>query len=415
LLSNLSTYKFQVKKDITVTAKFVNLNATVTVTGGGLINSTTENTATLRTGENVTVFADENQNRVFKFFVINDDAENPVTSNPYTFVLKEDTAIFTAYEKICFIGVTNGHVVGDTDKFPVGSSCTVAPDDGELSGYEFVYWYRYGEDTEEIILSRDSEYTFTVTDSVSIYAKQALTYELTVVGGYIKDTDNATTGKYIEGDYVTVVAVVPENKALGSWKIGGISVATTKEYTLRIDSADVEITADYVDLTKLATLVNNANQAFNWYNPNGIKAGAAEFMRFKNDGGSGINVFTEGVDYVMYYIYEAPTADKADYVGQFKMYSGGVIGDYLVSADDLRRIVYDGGATNACVQDHSGTNIVDNFFPFIQYTITENFSPTQDYYFAVQLVAKSDSMYISGDISQIGTVAFNTEKNKVKG
>ena len=410
LVSADSTYKFKVESDVALKAVVRLEFVSVTVTGGGTLGAAADTSAKVKIGESVTVTADSNQNRQFKYFIANGDAVNKITANPYTFTVNEDTKIEAFYDRVCLISVVDGYVVGETDKFSVGDQCTVKADEPG-SGMYFNYWYTLDANKNETVLSRETEFTFEVTDTVVIYAKNLSKIKLTVEGGVIDGTTE-NVGYYFPDDSVTVVAEdAPAGKFFSHWQVDGRFAGKEKKLTFQIGDADMECAPVFVD-TQLAAATNENHAIFNWWGTNGTSAAGFEFLRYKPQGTNDI-FNTNGLDYIVYYIYTATDADKYDYVGAFKVYSqinGGT--DKLVSMDGEKNISYLGGNNNDRVVMGGDVALLHDF---IEYCIEKDYTDTTDYYFGIKLISKYDSGIADSEISVINDVAYNRNGQKVRG
>jgi hypothetical protein len=241
-------------------------------------------------------------------------------------------------------------------------------------------------------------------------------YNFEVLNGAVAGTEQ-TSGTVGKGAMLVISPVVPEGKYFAGWYeftydgnnepvlgafVSGsnvLNITASKDLKLIAKSADEEASL------KLAPLPNDTNQVFNWFGTSGVSAGAAEFVRYGNPS----PFSTDGADYLIIYVYDSQTADKDAYVGRFKVLAGAA-GEKIESIDGLISATYDGGPTNACIQ---GANITGKFYPLMLYCIS-TYSSTQDYYFAVQVKAKSGTMYADSDISDIGTAVYNEEGTKVR-
>ncbi len=154
------------------------------------------------------------------------------------------------------------------------------------------------------------------------------------------------------------------------------------------------------EITALPTLANTIEA----FNVNSINSNVfLEFLRYKNDDGAGINLFTTytALDYVKYYIYTSADASSDSYVGTFNMLSSS--NGMLSSGDQTLNVA--GGLSDLYL-----ANQTTEFASLIEYSVNaqtaDSYVSTQTYYFAIQLVAISGTAYSDGGISPIGTCGF---------
>ena len=403
VVSTENPYTFTPTEDITLTA-VVGTPYDVVVEGGR-IGDTLNTEAQVVENESVTVTATSTVTRTFLYWIVNGDTENQISDNPYTFTVKADTTLQAVYDEIYLISVSDGSVYpqGKPDeaarsmRFEGGAVCTIKANDSP-SGQRFAYWYYINEDSEEVVLSESEEFTFPVTQSRKIYAKYDFYYTVNVTGGYIGEDTSATSATIWEGDEATVTAVIPENKGFVRWTVNGETVSTSYRYSFTVEE-DVTLVAEFADLIKLETPANDANQMFNYVKYSDTR-NTTEFDRQKNEDGSRKTVFVDGVDYVLYYIYTSPTADKEDYVGQFKLdQADGGTAATVVTMD---------GSSSIGAGSTPGDYYIDNtgkeaFYAFFRAAIGEDYDAYTQYYFAAQVVGYENSIYIDSEISEIGT------------
>ena len=236
-----------------------------------------------------------------------------------------------------------------------------------------------------------------------------MAYTVKVDGGeaYIKAEGSPTEKTFVEGETCTVIAPKTATHGLQSWKIGDSVVSTNAEYSFTV-YGNVNLVAEYRELNPFATPVNTW-QAFNWYDVRETSVGAAEFVRYKP------NIFTSDVDHILYYVYKEGETDKRNYTAQFRMYNANGANDYLRSMDNVMSVAYQGGNNNdACIQSVApGSGTVKDFYEFMAYVIPD-YDATANYYFAIQIVAKADSLYTTSEISPIGIVAYTEKGIKVR-
>ena len=402
VVSTQNPYTFIPEGDIKLTA-VVGTPYTITVEGGR-IGDTLDTSAQIVENEEVTVTAKSTTTKTFLYWIENGDAENHITANPYTFSVTEDKTIQAVYDEIYLVSVADGTVYpkSEADKasrsmrFEGGAECTIKPNEAP-EGQKFAYWYCLDEDNNEQILSEQSEYTFAVTQSRKIYAKYKFFYTVTVDGGYIGDKTSVTSAEVWAGDEITVTAVNPEGKGFVRWLSGGREVGNSYIYTFQVD-ANTDLKAEFGDLINLATPANDANQMFT-KKPSGYSDMIVELDRQKTPEGERDTAFDEGVDYILYYLYTSPDADKADYVGQFKMEQTNGTGAEIMALDGSHAIGC--GSTPGDYYFDRVSN--DDFFGLIEAAVGEDYSAYETYYVAAQAIGIKNSVYADSGISEIGT------------
>lgn len=402
VVSTENPYTFTPEGDITLTA-VVGTPYTVTVEGGR-IGDTLDTSAQIVENEEVTVTAKSTTTKTFLYWIENGDAENHITANPYTFAVTEDTALQAVYDEIYLVSVADGTVYpkGEADKasrsmrFNGGEECTVKPNEAP-AGQKFAYWYSLDENNQEVILSEQEEYTFAVTQSRKIYAKYKFFYNVTVNGGYVGEDTEASSVEVWAGDTVTVTAVNPDGKGFVRWMANGEEAGTFYKYTFTVNE-NTTLTAEFGDLVYLKTPANDANQMFN-KKASGYSDMIVELDRQKTPEGERDTAFDEGVDYILYYLYTSPDADKNDYVGQFKMDQTNGTGAEIMALDGSHAIGC--GSTPGDYYFDRVSN--DDFFGLIEAAVGEDYSPYETYYAAAQVVGVENSVYVSSGVSEIGT------------
>ncbi len=193
LISSDAEYTFTVSKDVTYAASFSEKYSTLTITGGGYIESTGATSAQIEIGEDVTITADDNYStKAFDYFMVGDEK---VTTNPYAFTMTaDDVTISTVYKETqVYIyvdgGTINGELYNVVQYFEVGESVTINYISSEYDLGYFYSWYTEVDDVQTM-LSRETEYTFEVEESMFIYANLQSGYELEVTSGTITSTDS---------------------------------------------------------------------------------------------------------------------------------------------------------------------------------------------------------------------------------
>lgn len=401
-VSTANPYTFKVSDNMELTAVTADKTAYTVTINGGVITGTSDKTATVYEGQTVSVTAPKSQSRIFKSWLINGTGTS--TENPYIFTVTKDTEIVAVVDEICLIAVSGGSVDGQAHKkFKVGDECTITADEA-IGGERFAYWSVVDEKDRTVVVSHNSTYTFTVTETEKYYAKFGQMYTVNVEDGYISsEADEPQSFVYLEGDICTVKPNIPENFAFVEWQIDGVRVSTSAEYPFEV-TKDVTLKAIFRDTTALDKLKNDNNQ----------------MLRHKGDfvielDRMGTTAFKENVDHVMFYIYTSADADKKDYVGRFVLDNKD--GWSLATVEGRKVMALEGGAGNLWKETRNDGDPQDIwgdsprlnkqiFSDIMKLFIGESYDRAQPYYLAAQACAAEGSAYISGEISDIGSQSF---------
>lgn len=403
-------YEFEVTKDVSLEAEFAERTDFVTVTViGGYVGDTGFSEAKVEKGSKVQAVSDENQTRSFRHWIV-DGEEELVTADPYEFTAEHDITITAVYDKICMVTVENGTIPSGKSLYTSGEECTVVADAG-TDNSEFYYWYYETPQGQEVKLSEDSTYTFTVSSTISLKVKYTRFSTVTVEGGTLYGT-GLSEGKFVTGSLCTLVAdPAPENKKFVGWNINGDKISSVvSSYQLRLNAQSYTVAAEYADVTETLPALENTVQGFNWYNPDGIYAQAAEFFRYGNP-----SSLFEKAEYLEYYVYDSVDADPDEYIAMFNVFNNDNAGyaDVMSSVDGQKTIEYVGGSGDACFM---GDDIELKLYPFMRYVIGDSYDPAKNYYFAIRQIGKVDGATVYGDseLSPIGLGAYNETGTKVR-
>ncbi len=384
---------------------------TVTVEGGIVVGANLSRVEVYE-GQEVTVYSDSD---VFAGWQIGDEivSENPL----YTFTVSADVNIVATYNGKSTITVDGGIIKGGSavGQFDAGEECTVVANPAE-SGKTFAYWYILDGDNETI-LSKDSEYTFNVSRTLTVYAKYGNICTVTVVGGTVDGMDKAEDGRYevVDLNEYTVeldLDAIPDGKGFVGWKLNGETVSS--EYTYKFASGtlsdDAVIAAEYQDkVYEFNTPVMNANQTFRIRH----RDGNADDYAIEIDRG-GSTVFTAHADYVRFYIYTSPYANKnTDSVGSFVLKRDGADA-YITSEDGKRFYKSEGNFGNLWLEtsgEYNKPSTKTNFFKMWREILGDAFDSNTPYYIAAQVCGKDGSIYGASEISVIGPQAIIENNN----
>ncbi len=239
-------------------------------------------------------------------------------------------------------------------------------------------------------------------------------FNINVVNGTIDG--NKTTVSAGHGATVTVIANELTNDngnyifdgwyevsydAFGNETVGA-KVSTLTKYTFAA-SKNVTLKAVYIDeesLPRLSTPSTADNKLI-------YKEAGGSWALDRSSAGS---MFDKNVDYVIFYLYASPDADKNDYVGAFMMKV-----DINIPADGGNAIVgyvslLDGTNAHSVVRGHPKNYWIvaanaGNLTSMMQAALGGNYSSGQSYYYACQKVS-SNPEYRNSELSDISTAAI---------
>ncbi len=208
------------------------------------------------------------------------------------------------------------------------------------------------------------------------------------------------------GNIIKLTTEAQEGKLFAGWCIGDGVLSYAFSYDYKVSAADdAVITAKFVDETTaekivLPTLVNTDGNLIR-------KAanGAIEFDRVP-----GKPMFTTGVDYIKYYVYESAGAASDEYVGAFKVRLGGsapFVG-WIESLDGTLSFNILRGNSNNYYADTG----LENFYGILSYELGIRYSAGKTYYYAAQACTNYVGTICSdGEISAIGENGFAENAN----
>ena len=422
-VSTANPYTFRADFDIELTALYEvaeTTQFTVTV-NGGMIGENGPTLMEVAEGTELTIYPDESQARRFTNWLIGD---TEVTDNPYTFTVTGNTEITAEFDEYCMISVSGGTVNGGrSDIVPQGSEVTIKAN-ADNEERQFAYWYTLDENFAEVRVADTPEYTFVLNGSTKIYASFLDKFNVTVVNGTIDGTGEAAAN-VVEGSTVTLVpdAAPEEDKAFIGWYIGGERVSADREYELSV-SKDTAVEAKYGPLSKIQ-LKKPDSSANTSYPTTGLiypeSSGSIALDRLNANGQAGVTMFTEGVEYVRYDIYDSPDADASAPLGSFRLRvipdadaaGGSAYTGYIESAD--------GSVSNLMVSGTPGNYWIpygkrSEFYEMLSAALGYRYCAGQAYYFAATAVGPeypvidtetdTATAYISSERSAITTSAI---------
>lgn len=272
------------------------------------------------------------------------------------------------------------------------TNCTVTAEVPE--GKQFMKWISGDRD-----LSANEVYIFTVTEDISLTAVYADAVEAmrictvnvkngTGSGLYFADTVHELK-VYDEYDNLNFIGWQATTKDADGNEETAI-LSTERTFMLTV-TQDMDITACFENM-KLATPDNSGGKHFR------IAAnGAYEFDREKNADGSAKTVFVNGVDYLLYRMYDSAEAG-AEPLLCFK-----IVPVANPTADGAKAYMTD--MDGIIVQDLKGPLgdlYHDEAAGMLQIRTLLKVETGKTYYFDVQAIAVEDSPYIDSEVSVIG-------------
>ena len=252
-VSTDATYTFMVEAPTALVAHFTLNSYEVTATANPAVGGTVEGGGTFNHGESCTVAATVAEGYTFVNWT--EDGNEVTTSAEYTFEVTGERTLVANFTMNSYTILVEAHpeeggLVGGGDTYNHGESCTVTAT--PRMGYHFVNWTE-----NEVEVTTDAEYTFTVTGERLLFANFELnSYEIAV-------TANPAVGGTVEGagtfnhfEECTLTATAAEGYTFLNWTEDGAVVSTTPEYTFEVtgertlvanfelNSYEVAVTAD---------------------------------------------------------------------------------------------------------------------------------------------------------------------------
>lgn len=409
-------YKFDVDINVTLDAVIEKLptdTCSVSVVGG-FVGDDGETETEAEIGSTVRITPAESQSRKFVKWLI---AGREYFDRELTLTVTKNTVVTAVYDEYCMVAVNGGEVDGSRSKVLLeGSSVTVTatPREKQL----FRYWYTLDDTYAEIKVSENAEYTFTLTNSVKLYAKYDTKCSVVVRNGVIKETGEAELDTIADTEYTLVPTEAPDGQVFAGWYKDGVKASIDAEYNITVindasyEAKFVTPTPDYLMKPTSAGNADKPTSGLIYKEP----GGAVALDRV----GSGESMFTQGASYVKFYIYDSVDADKADSIGAFKitLNAGGQVANAatLSTMDGEYTVNVVGRPTDYYVSDY------DKFDYLLVKALGINTVGLRTLYFAPQLISDNavrismdnDDAYIltSGEIADIQTEAYSLNVTK---
>ena len=360
--------------DAVVEAVYTYIDYTISVTGG------TADKATAHVGDTVKLTPNApGANQAFSHWTVNGEA---IEGNTFTMPAANVTAnaVFVTSYTVMVEG-------GTADKTTAKEGEIITLTVGSVpQGKEFDYWTVNGDRIEGNTFEMPAE-------NVTVNAVYADVYTISVTGG----TADKETAKL--GETVTLtVGEAPEGTAFSHWLVNGKRIEGN---TFVMEAGNTEVEAVFVQSRKIDTPDNSENKLI--YKEPGNSVALDR---------SGNTMFTDATDYVLVYIYDSPDAEEE--VGTLKLVrdpeGDGTFNTAgtLSSSDGSLSVSLSGQPGNYFIDSNSQW---DNLFKLLAHEIGYNYSDGRTFYFAMQVIAKSDPVQVDdtwikfsdSDISAIGT------------
>ena len=255
-ISTDASFTFTTSESVTLTARFARLSDIIIRSGGNgrvAFKDATGNSIPVVPGTEVTVIATPYKDCDFIGWFVG-DSETPIsTETTYTFTVTKNITLTAKFSKRPVVTVRsagNGSVsikdtYGTSKAFLPGTEVTVAAT--PYKDCDFIGWYI---DNEESPISRDFEYTFTITEDITLTAKFSKRPIVTIRSAEngnvsFKDHDGSSIA-FLPNTEVTVIATPNENCSFVGWFIADeeFPVSTDAEYTFTI-TEDITLTAKF--------------------------------------------------------------------------------------------------------------------------------------------------------------------------
>ena len=286
----------------------------------------------------------------------------------------------------------------------------------DLIGYNYSYGQSYYF-AAQAIAAEDSNYENSDISEIGADAfvrdasKGNEKYTVTVTDGLIDSSLTSVTAGY--GVELTLSTEAQDDKVFKGWYLidaegNEIGEALTAElmHTVTV-TGNASYKAVFVtEKTKIATPDNSDSKPFYL-----SSTGYIEIDRAVDGEGARVSMFQNGVDHVIFYVYESADAAKDNYVARFALKGTPV----SIGIIDFTSI--DGTVSANVVRGQNGNYYIDkgeqnSFYTFLRTLIGYNYSYGQTYYFAAQAIAAEGTAYENSDISEIGADGFARDVSK---
>ncbi len=272
-------YTFTISEDTIVAVTFVDMTYSLTLPEDDSVSVVTPANLDLNsvvTGTEITLEVTIPQHKILAIFTVNEVEQSLDDSHQYTFTISENTTV-----AVTFVDMTYSLTLPVDDSVSV-----VTPANLELnsvvSGTEITLEVTTPEHktldsftVNEVEQSLDSsnQYTFTISENTTVAVTFVyLTYTLTLPSSVSVDSPSGLDLNSVNsGTEITLEVTIPENKAVGSFKVNGEdqSLDSSNQYTFTI-SENTTVTVTFIDAFSLTLPDKNAEVV----SPSGIDLNA---------------------------------------------------------------------------------------------------------------------------------------------
>ena len=243
VVSTEATYSFTVTEDVALKANFKPDTHKVTLIAQ--TEGSVEGDNTYTHGDSATIRATAFPGYKFVNWVNPNGSEVVSTEPTYSFPVVADITLIAyfeldTYEVTLIVNEGEGSVEG-AGTYANGASATVVAT--PVEGYEFVKWLN---PNGNIVVSTDANYTFTVTEAITLLAYfQPLSHTITATAGQGGTVTGG--GEYTYGTEVTLTATADFDYEFVNWTAGEEVLSTIATYTF-IPEADVNVVANFQEV-----------------------------------------------------------------------------------------------------------------------------------------------------------------------
>jgi hypothetical protein len=228
-ISKDSVYTFTISQDTSITAHFIPEYA-VYLGAQPDEGGTVTGDSTYIEGSETTILAKSSQDYAFEAWIANRDTISK--DSVYTFTISQDTSItahfISEYDvSLSAKPVEGGMVTGDST-YIEGTEATIVANPKQ--DYAFEAWI-----ADEDTISKDSVYTFTVSQDTSISAHFIPEYTVSLTARPDEGGKVSGGGNYPEESEITISAIPNSGYTFDNWTENGNEISTNKEYTFTVD------------------------------------------------------------------------------------------------------------------------------------------------------------------------------------
>ena len=249
-VSREASFTVTVTENATYEAVFELNRHTVTTVAVPAEGGTTTGDGTFNYGTNVTVKAEAKTGYTFAGWY---EGENLACKTAeYTFTVTADRLLEARFEKITYDVIAkaeHGGTAEGTATYSHGDSATVKATVNET--YTFAGWYE-----GETLVSKNLEYTFTVTSDRELTAKFTKNgYRVTAIPNQAEFGTTTGTGDYDEGSTATVTATANEGYKFVGWFEGAEEVSKEATFSFTV-TANRKLVAKFAKVYTITTVAS---------------------------------------------------------------------------------------------------------------------------------------------------------------